>query len=153
MAPAADMKRSQRVMDESHLLSNIAPQIGIGFNRHIWAGLESLVRDWVRERGALTIIMGPVFEAQGNRVQYGVIGPNEVAAPTHFFKIVVDMNDPNNPDAIAFLMPNENLSGREPEEFITSIDDIESRTGIDFLTALSDPVERSLEALTTGAIW
>ena len=31
-------------MDETFLLSNIAPQVGDGFNRHYWAYLE----DWCR---------------------------------------------------------------------------------------------------------
>lgn len=32
--PAADAKVSQEAMDETFLLSNIAPQVGVGFNRH-----------------------------------------------------------------------------------------------------------------------
>lgn len=31
-------------MDETFLLSNMAPQVGAGFNRHYWAYLE----DWCR---------------------------------------------------------------------------------------------------------
>lgn len=34
MVPAADAKLSQGAMDETFLLSNIAPQVGVGFNRH-----------------------------------------------------------------------------------------------------------------------
>lgn len=34
MVPAADAKMSQRAMDETFLLSNVAPQVGDGFNRH-----------------------------------------------------------------------------------------------------------------------
>ena len=34
MVPAADAKSSQDAMDETFLLSNIAPQVGVGFNRH-----------------------------------------------------------------------------------------------------------------------
>lgn len=33
MAPAADCKHSQNAMDETFYLSNIAPQVGDGFNR------------------------------------------------------------------------------------------------------------------------
>ena len=33
LAPAADAKSSQETMDETFLLSNIAPQVGNGFNR------------------------------------------------------------------------------------------------------------------------
>lgn len=34
MVPAADAKQSQQAMTETFLLSNIAPQVGEGFNRH-----------------------------------------------------------------------------------------------------------------------
>lgn len=34
MVPAADAKISQSAMDETFFLSNIAPQVGDGFNRH-----------------------------------------------------------------------------------------------------------------------
>ncbi len=145
MAPAGDMKRSQEVMDESFLLSNIAPQVGSGFNRHIWRLLEEAIRDWVRERGQLTIITGPVFAPDGdNTVSYKVIGENQVAVPTHFFKIVVDSQG-DEPVALAFLMPNRALFGREFAEFIVSINDIEAITGLDFLSSLPDDIEESLE--------
>ena len=42
--PAADAKSSQEAMDETFLLSNIAPQVGDGFNRHC-AFDPSLLRD------------------------------------------------------------------------------------------------------------
>ncbi len=32
--PAADAKISQQAMDETFYLSNVAPQVGDGFNRH-----------------------------------------------------------------------------------------------------------------------
>lgn len=34
MVPAADAKFSQEAMDQTFLLSNVAPQVGDGFNRH-----------------------------------------------------------------------------------------------------------------------
>lgn len=42
MVPAADAKQSQQAMSETFLLSNIAPQVGDGFNRHYWAYLEAV---------------------------------------------------------------------------------------------------------------
>lgn len=42
MVPAADAKQSQQAMSETFLLSNIAPQVGEGFNRHYWAYLEAV---------------------------------------------------------------------------------------------------------------
>jgi endonuclease G len=153
MAPAADMVRSWSVMDESFLLSNAAPQVGIGFNRHIWSYLERAVRGWVEQRGALTVITGPIFAVENDTVKYEVVGESHVAVPTGFFKIVVDANDSGNIQALAFNLPNESLSGRDYSEFLTSIDNIEILTGLDFLSALPDDVENALEAQTATSVW
>jgi endonuclease G len=153
MAPAEDMSRSQEVMSESFFLSNMAPQVGIGFNRHIWANLEAAVRKWVKQRGTLTIITGPVFAVEANRVSYQVIGEDAVAVPSHFFKIVVDAQNPNDVKALAFLLPNTALSGHKIDEFLTSIDNIENLTGLDFLSALPTAVQADVESKTATAIW
>jgi DNA/RNA endonuclease G (NUC1) len=153
MAPAEDMTRSIQVMSDSFLLSNMAPQIGVGFNRQIWAQLEMAVRGWVEQRGSLTIITGPVFAPEQNRVSYAIIGKDGVAVPTHFFKIVVDARDLGNPEALAFLLPNQDLSGRRPAEFLTSIDEIEQVTGLDFLLALPASVQARVEAQAATNLW
>lgn len=153
MAPAADMKRSEEVMHESFLLSNIAPQVGIGFNRNIWAQLEDVVRGWVEQRGALTIITGPAFVPDGNTVSYSVIGPNAVAVPTHFYKIIVDSSDSTSVQAIAFLMPNASLTGRDLQEFLVSISRIEALTGLNFLSSLPESVQAAIESQPADGLW
>lgn len=153
MAPAGDMRRSEKVMSESFLLSNMAPQVGVGFNRNIWRSLETAVRGWVQERGRLTIITGPIFAIGDNRVSYEVIGENNVAVPTHFFKIVVDNNDPDNVQALAFMMPNEDLLGQDYRNYLTTINRIERATGIDFLSALPAAVQDAVESTEAQTVW
>ena len=153
MAPAGDMNRSERVMSESFLLSNMAPQVGVGFNRNIWRSLETAVRGWVQERGRLTIITGPVFAIGNNRVSYEVIGENNVAVPTHFYKIIVDNNDPDNVQALAFMMPNEDLSDQDYRDYLTTINRIELATGIDFLSAIPPAVQDAVESTEAQTVW
>jgi endonuclease G len=153
MASAADMNRDQQTMDDCFLLSNIAPQVGIGFNRQIWKKLEDDIRTWVKERGPLTIIIGPVFEAQGNMVSYQVIGRDQVAVPTHFFRIIVDANNKDTITALAFLMPNKDLRGRDLNEFLVSIDDIQKLTGLDFPSALPADQQVKIESVKAATIW
>lgn len=38
------LETSQQAMDETFLLTNIAPQVGEGFNRHYWAYVEDFCR-------------------------------------------------------------------------------------------------------------
>ena len=153
MAPFADMTRSANAMDESFLLSNMAPQVGVGFNQQIWQELESAIRGWVEQRGSLTIIVGPVFGTKDGSVSYKVIGRGNVAVPTYFYKIVVDANNPNDIKTLAFLMPNANLSNHRIDEYLTSIDEIELATGLDFLSALPLTTQATVESKRAPSIW
>lgn len=55
LAPAGDMKWSQKVMSESFFMSNMSPQTP-GFNRGIWRSLESLVRTWAAENEDIYVV-------------------------------------------------------------------------------------------------
>eukprot|EP00955_Chlamydomonas_euryale_P047950 353839-Chlamydomonas_euryale.AAC.39 len=95
MAPAADLKSSQKAMDESFNLVNISPQIGAGFNRDYWSRFERYIRSLVHKSdGGVYIVTGPLWlpkqDANGNwAMQHPMIGkpPSLVAVPTHYFKV------------------------------------------------------------------
>ncbi|HEX8165676.1 MAG TPA: DNA/RNA non-specific endonuclease [Beijerinckiaceae bacterium] len=130
-APSADFSVSEELMRESFLLSNAVPQQGIGFNRHIWAALEDLVRNLVVERGELYVITGPIYppddetEASaitqdsnpcGNAIDLpapkraSICGKdtkceNGVAVPSALFKVLYD---PKMQRTNAYILPNIN---------------------------------------------
>ena len=142
LAPAADMARDPQTMSESFLLSNMAPQVGVGFNRGIWKKLEEKVRGWVLQKKNIYVFTGPIF-ANPN---YKTIGPNRIPVPTHFYKIIVSCTEPGeNLDAIAFILPNAKNPDNLLPQFITSIREIEKRTGLDFMHDLDDDTENKLE--------
>lgn len=122
MAPAGDLKFSQVAMDQSFFFSNIAPQVGLGFNRGIWRQLEEMVREWVRQRGELYVITGPVFYDYTP-----VIGKRGVVVPDAFFKIVYD---PETGETFAFLLPNLATSETEIGKFLTTIKALKQVTGL-----------------------
>ncbi len=152
MASAGEMKFSKNAMRESFYLSNTAPRIGIGLNRHIWAELEKFTREWTCERGKLIAITGPIFDEDAP----GLIGANKVGVPSAFFKILYD---PSRRQAIAFILPNRKVNRGDKkywdvlkDEFRVSIMEIEARTGLDFLTQLLQRDERRLEQ-RPAAMW
>jgi endonuclease G len=73
--------------------------------------------------------------------------------PTHFYKIVVDTSSTGDIDALAFIIPNEDLSGHHYSEYLHSIDVIEVATGLDFLSALSDEEQQDIESVTAEQVW
>jgi endonuclease G len=143
MAPAADMKFSQVAMDESFLLSNMAPQVGIGFNRQIWARLEDRVRVWTERRTDMVVITGPIY------AEHRALGPNSVAIPEKFFKIAYE---PARHRAIALVLPNEQIKGSDLTPFVTTIDAVEELTGLDFFPDLPKSEQLRIEG-NTSTLW
>lgn len=180
-APARDMSRTVDLERESYLLSNMAPQIHNGYNNGVWGALEGRIRRWVNDRGDLTIIAGPVFlpsprqldppATEAERVQaaadavvyaqppvsrqviYNVVGERNVAVPTAFFKVVVDVRDPMNPDVIAFMLPHRAMPGANVANFIVSVREIERVTGLDLLSDLDPAIQDIVETVRAPGLW
>jgi endonuclease G len=154
MAPAANQKSSERLMDETFFLSNIAPQIGAGFNQHAWRDLEALTRGWAVERGEAIIVTGGIFfdpkEKDGNTadgmIEYFTIGAGQVSVPTHFYKIVLAQNEEGQWEAIAFVMENrKHTSPHDFAESIVAIDWIEESAALNFFPDMDPSDQRELE--------
>jgi endonuclease G len=146
MAPAADMKWDQQAMKECFYMSNMVPQVGRNMNQGIWRILEEKVRQWALKRKELYIVTGPVYE--GEEVE--VIGPNEVAVPTKLYKIILD---PGKMEAIAFVMPNQELNTEDMPNYIVSIREVEDLTGLDFFPEIEKKVQDLIETTKAQDIW
>lgn len=131
-APAADAKYDQLVMDQSFYFSNMAPQTGLGLNRGVWAKLEDRVRSWVvcDGRGPLDVITGPIHSQDVVTMK----NQGRVRIPAAFFKIAYDEASGR---VTAVVFENRVYNSMDPGAGQpTSIQEIERRTGVSFLTAL-----------------
>lgn len=130
LAPAGDMNFSLDAMLESFYMSNILPQTA-ELNRKTWKYLEDDIRYYVmNNKSHLYIICGGVFTYNGTCI--GI--KNKVAVPKYFYKIVYDDSIGKS---LAFIMPNVHNPNTNYFYYVTSIDSIESYTGIDFFTNVS----------------
>ncbi len=146
LAPSADFRWSQTALSESYFYSNMSPQKP-EFNRERWAELESWIRTYVIDfQESVFVITGPVLKL-GLKQQ----GANKVSIPEQFYKIVIDL-DGKEKKAIAFLMPNDHCA-YPVTGYLTSIDEIEKLTGLDFFSSLDDAQEAKLEAMNTLDGW
>jgi len=128
MAPAADMKWSQRVMKESFYFTNISPQKP-RLNRGCWKQLETKTRDMARRYGKVWIVMGPVI-VDG----YTSIGPRKVAVPQYFFKALLAFEGKQYHSA-AFLF--ENIDGDQAlKSVVMTVDQLEALVSRDFFKNL-----------------
>ncbi|KAF9532418.1 hypothetical protein CPB83DRAFT_847820 [Crepidotus variabilis] len=153
MVPAADAKFSQEATDETFYLSNMAPQVGDGFNRHYWAYLEEWCRRLTGNFQDVYVFTVPLYlpkqDGDGKwRVTHEVIGsPPNVSVPTHFAKVVLTAKptSPSTPDKLeissgAFVLPNAIIPDEAPlTSFVVPLDAVERAAG---LTFFSDEVKK-----------
>ena len=148
MAPAEDSDWDAEASRETYFLTNVAPMVGRKLNRTLWKRLEEEVRNWAQCSNQLYVVTGPVLPSDLARAPR--IGPSRVVVPTHFYKVVYQ---PATHRAAAFLVPNTEQTGKEFERFATSVDEVERRTGLDFLAALPDGLENEVEARVSSTPW
>lgn len=137
MAPAADMSWSPEALRESFYLSNICPQTPKS-NTGTWANLEKFIREWVPLSENVYIVTGPIFTSSIES-----IGSNSITIPTHFYKVAYTPN--KGGVAIAFILPNDSTKS-SIFSFSTTIDNVESITGLDFFSSLPDDLEHAIES-------
>jgi len=157
MKPAADSP-DQAAMDESHLMTNMAPQHP-DLNRESWATLEDAVRDLVASSGGKAYVMtGNLFlDAKGQPLPpeaLETIGTEarRVAVPTHNFKTVLLEHPNGNLSMFAYMVPNVKDAPKGADEIAsflessrTSVDRIEELLGQDLYAQLPKSVQSKLE--------
>jgi len=146
MCPAGDNKWDKTAMEQSFLFTNICPQ-NHGLNKYEWNDLEIQCRSWAREYGAIDIVCGPVYSAQGEQK---TIGRNKVWVPVAFFKVILCRS--GSPKAIGFVYRNEGKK-QKLAEAVCSVDEVEALTGIDFFPALDDKTEQRIEKEADLSKW
>lgn len=147
MAPAADMKWSEQAMKESFYTTNICPQHQSN-NAGDWKDLEELVRDLATRYGAIYICCGPIV----TNTETTIGNVRKIVVPQAFYKVLLRHKSNGEWTAIGFIMPNQ--AGNKPlMTYMTSIDEAERQTGIDFFPALPDEIENTIEADYNFSDW
>lgn len=148
MCPSADRTLTEDANSETFLMTNMLPQTADN-NRVTWENLESYSRDLVTEDGKeLYIISG----GYGNA---GTINNGHVLVPTYTWKVIIVLdsgsNDvsrvTNSTRTIAIWVPNEDDLDNDWKTFRVSVDYVESMTGYDFFSNVSDATESTIEAV------
>lgn len=152
MAPnhAISVLYGQEGQLDSFLMTNITPQKP-NLNQKLWQHLEAIeLKSFTKLSHKVWVITGPVFTGSNKRLA----SDWKVEIPDAFFKIYLTEAKANKPSiAMAFLIPQD-VTGKESlTKFVTSIDNIEKQTGLDFFNELDDKVEAGLEATIAPQPW
>ncbi|VAW46278.1 DNA/RNA non-specific endonuclease [hydrothermal vent metagenome] len=143
----------KKAQKETFLMTNISPQKG-RLNQKTWQRLEEVIaNDFSQWHGDFWVVTGPIFDKAPKIIQN-----TSIAIPKAFYKILIKPSDKpfDNQDpkmALAFILPQNAKTNENLMTFITSIDDVEKQSGIDFFVALDDSIEERLEAEVTPNVW
>jgi len=143
----------------THTTLNAVPQRQ-DFNAGIWLDLEVKTAEWADKYGSVWIVDGPIFEPQPNspREWLGEAekGEKMVAIPDALFKVIIrETANPDKPEVLAFIYPQtvKRGGGYDHAQYLTSVDIIEQKTGLDLFTTLSDDSEKEIEKKIYSSVW
>ncbi len=147
--------------------TNLTPQDynfnGVDRNGYggIWARLEDKVRSYSSLSDTLYVVTGCVLE--GSTRKTGGSAGIALKVPAAYFKALLYLS-PNRRQyhsgymAAGFYLPHDTgIADNNPLDYIMSIDELETKTGIDFFVNLPDAVGKSvaaaIEAEKPGTWW
>jgi endonuclease G len=146
LCPSEDRSDTAESNRESFLMSNMQPQLS-KLNRGTWKSLEGYVQRLAKQTGMEAYLFAGCY-GSGGKVN------GKVTIPTHCWKIVVLLSEGNNDKrrincstrVIAVNMPNESSIKSGWRNYRTTVDDIENKTGYDFLSTLPKSKQSCLES-------
>lgn len=131
---------------ETFLMSNITPQRH-ALNAGLWRELEQkIATSYPARYGEVWVLVGPVFGPNPQRLR------GRVAVPEAFFAIVIDENE-GRLRTLALIVPHDAPADADPSRYLTTIAEIQQRTGLDFLNELEDADELQVEQQRAARVW
>ncbi len=145
MIPSKDRSSSEDINRVTFLMSNMQPQAP-KLNEKTWKYLEDYTRELVSKGNEAYVYAG----CYGNKGRI----KDKVTIPSNCFKIIVVL--PEGDDdlkrisvltrVIAVDMPNDESVSIRWRTYLTTVDEIESKTGFDFLSNVSNSIQAYLES-------
>lgn len=137
-----------QAQEETFLMSNVCPQRH-SLNAGMWKELELRVADNLTGRfGQVWVLDGPIFgpEDRAPRIH------NKVPVPEAFYMIVAQQHE-GGVRAQAFVLDQEAPASGDPGRYLTSIAEVERRTGLNFFPKLERQAQEKLENQRPTAMW
>lgn len=143
MCPSADRLKSRADNEFTFRMSNIIPHASQN-NQGLWANFESYCRSMASDGDEVLVISGPAHFT-GSRIG------NQMSIPSSVWKIAVEIPNANSPTpanqritaaarVIAILTPNVSTGLGTWQSYITSVEEIEEATGLNFFTDIDPSV-------------
>lgn len=144
LVPSGDRTHSRVENMSTFVMTNIIPQSPSN-NREVWRELEEYSRKLAYQGKELYILAGTHGTAKK-------IAASKVVVPKFTWKVILVLDNPDgeitaqNAQAIAVWIPNsEDVRNTDWQEYLTSVDWVEKKTGYNFFADLPKEVQKKLE--------
>ena len=150
MAPnyAIGTRYGVAAQEETFKMSNVCPQRH-RLNAGLWKDLEAKIADnYTGRYGQVWVIDGPVFGPEDRLQRLR----GRVAVPPQFYMIVLQQHE-GGVRAQAFVLDQEAPSSGSLDPYLTTVADIEHRTGLSFFPKLDAKAQRELAEQKPSSVW
>jgi len=161
MCPSADRTATTSDNSATFLMSNMIPQSPDN-NQGPWANMENYIRSLVNAGNEVYVIAGGYgVGGIGSNGYFTSINNGQITVPSRVWKVVIVLPQGNNDVSrvttstrvIAVDMPNvQGIRSVSWGTYRTTVDAIESATGIDLLELINDSIEPILESQVDSAV-
>ena len=151
MAPnhAIALLYGKEAQQETFLMTNVVPQKA-SLNQKLWQRLETMELDTFAPKfKELWVYTGPLFDLQSRRLKSSFW----VEIPNAFYKIYVGVEEGGAIRTLALIVPQNAKANDTIQRYLVSIDEVERRSGFDFLHQLDDTIENALEKEIDTTRW
>lgn len=154
LCPSADWTNSVKSNSTTFLMCNMIPQ-SPKLNRGIWGELEKFVRTKVK-KGKKAFIVAGVDGIGGigsrgkkRRLNGKVVVPSSLWKAVLFVDVRNNLVDikPSNCQAMAVIIPNRMNLRSDWKNYITSINEVEKRVGLNLFMPIDDKYEEQVESM------
>lgn len=150
---SSDRVYSKEANQQTFYYSNISPMYG-RFNQDIWTKFETVVRNWGRSssfRDTLYVVKGGTLDKV---IEYTTTG-TYVPVPRYYYMALVNYKNKEYKGLAFWIEHRKDYSpgSIEVDEYAISIDELESKTGINFFPNLPDDIEGAIEAHLDKSRW
>lgn len=152
---SSDRQSSVSQNKQTFYYSNQAPQWQNSFNSGVWSTFESDIQGHTPSgRDTMYVVTGVLYE--GTKTMASNNGYT-VPIPSHFYKLLMKCSfdtsgQMTDAKGCAYLFTNEAHTNGKYQNFITTIDAVEQRTGFDFFPAVPSSLQSKAESSSVG-LW
>ena len=161
--PHGDRKGNSTMSKQTYVFTNQTPQLQNNFNGTVWQQLENGIRDLLSSTDTIYVATGPVYQTVGGNEEIthltGASGtrPASLAVPNYYWKALlkVKWETVNGQQVvtdaigIGFWFKHKEYEKTDSDyayaTHACTIDEIESRTGLDLFANLPDDLEATAE--------